>query len=101
MPIRIMIYGIQGEGSAQAAMSQIRALISEMRIDASVQMVTDPAMLAMNGVDTPPAINVDGMFISNGWVPSRNEIVRALRSRLSQVDIMNAPPGSHDPSKRH
>jgi hypothetical protein len=101
MPIRIMIYGIQGEGSAQAAMSQIRALISEMRIDASVQMVTDPAMLAMNGVDTPPAINVDGMFISNGCVPSRNEIVRALRSRLSQVDIMNAPPGSHDPSKRH
>ncbi len=86
MGIRILIYGREGEGSAQAAMSQVRALIGEMRIDASVQMVTDPSMLTMNGVDNPPAISVDGSFISNGWVPSRNEIVRALNSRLSQID---------------
>ena len=86
MSIRIVIYGVEGEGSAQAAMSQIRALVGEMRIDASIQMVTDPAMLTMNGVDTPPAISVDGSFVSNGWVPSRNEIIRALNSRLSQMD---------------
>lgn len=92
MPIRILIYGREGEGSAQAAMSQLRALIGEMRVDASVQMVTDPAMLAMNGVDTPPAISIDGMFISNGWVPSRNEIVRALNSRLGQIE-QSRPPG--------
>lgn len=86
MGIRILIYGREGEGAAQAAMSQIRALIGEMRIDASVQMVTDPAMLTMNGVDNPPAISVDGSFISNGWVPSRNEIIRALNSRLGQIE---------------
>ncbi|MCC7477978.1 thioredoxin family protein [bacterium] len=91
MPIRILIYGREGEGSAQAAMSQIRALVGEMRIDASVQMITDPSMLTMNGVDNPPAISIDGSFISNGWVPSRNEILRALNSRLSQIDTSRRP----------
>jgi hypothetical protein len=102
MAIRILIYGQQGEGSAQAAMSQIRALVGEMRIDASVQMVTDPSLLASNGVDRTPAVNVDGLFISTGWVPSRNEIARALRSRLSQVDTMHgAGPDLPHKRKKH
>jgi hypothetical protein len=85
MPIRIIIFGKEGDGSAQAAMTQIRALVGELRAEATVQMVTDPAMLSANGVEMPPAIQVDGMFISNGWVPSRNEIARALRNRMAAI----------------
>jgi hypothetical protein len=85
MPIRIVIFGKEGDGGAQAAMTQMRALVSELRADAGVQMVTDPQMLAANGVEKPPAISIDGLFISNGWVPSRNEIARALRSRMEAI----------------
>jgi hypothetical protein len=85
MPIRILIYGKEGDGSAQAAMTQIRALVGEMRAQATVQMITDPAMLTANGVDTPPAVQLDGLFVSNGWVPSRNELARALRSRIDAM----------------
>jgi hypothetical protein len=88
MGIRIVIYGKEGDGGAQAAMTQIRAMVAELRADASVMMVTDPAMLTANGVDQPPAIQMDGMFISNGWVPSRNEVQRALRARMAAL----APP---------
>lgn len=86
MGIRVVIYGKEGDGSAQAAMTQIRSLIGELQIPASVQLVSDPSMLSANGVDHPPAIQVDGMFISNGWVPSRNEVMRALSSRMRSVD---------------
>ena len=82
MPIRILIFGREGEGSAQAAMTQIRALVSELKAHASVQMITDPAMLTANGVENPPAVQLDGLFVSNGWVPSRNELTRALKARI-------------------
>ena len=82
MPIRILIYGREGDGSAQAAMTQIRALVGELRAHATVQMITDPAMLTANGVEDPPAVQLDGLFVSNGWVPSRNELSRALKARI-------------------
>jgi hypothetical protein len=63
-------------------MTQIRALVGEMRAAATVQMITDPGMLAANGVDQPPAVQMDGLFVSNGWVPSRNEVARALKARI-------------------
>ena len=66
-------------------MTQIRALVAEMRAHATVQMITDPGMLEANGVDRPPAVQMDGLFVSNGWVPSRNELSRALRSRIDAV----------------
>jgi hypothetical protein len=85
MPIRILVYGKEGDGSAQAAMTQIRALVGELRAPATVQMISDPAMLTANGVDNPPAVSLDGLFVSNGWVPSRNELMRALKARIEAV----------------
>jgi hypothetical protein len=85
MAIRVLIYGKEGDGSAQAAMTQIRALIGELRAAATVQLISDPAMLIANGVDSPPAVSLDGLFVSNGWVPSRNELMRALKSRMDAI----------------
>jgi hypothetical protein len=85
MPIRILVFGKEGDGSAFAALAQVRALIGEMRLDASAQIITDEAQLRMNGVDTPPGVSVDGLMIANGWVPSRNELVRAIQQRQASV----------------
>jgi hypothetical protein len=111
MSIRVLIYAREGDGAAQAGMNQLRAIISELRIDASVMMVTDPMMHANNGVTEPPAFVVDGVFVSNGWVPARNEILRALNQRLAAIKVHETPagfqggpggkPGAGGPPRRH
>lgn len=90
MPIRILVFGREGDGSAFAALAQVRAMIGEMRLDASAQIITDPAQLAMNGIDNPPGVSIDGMTISNGWVPSRNELARAINQRVSAINAHKA-----------
>lgn len=85
MPIRIVIYGRPGDGAAFSAMGQIRSLVRELSVDASVQIVTDEKQLAAHGIIDPPAVLVDGLAISTGWVPSRNEVERGIRMRLDQL----------------
>jgi hypothetical protein len=95
-----MIYANEGDGAAQAGMSQMRAIIAEMRIDASVQMITDRMMQVNNGVSEPPAFAVDGVFVSNGWVPARNEIIRALNQRIEAIKVHtthDGPPSTGKP----
>ena len=84
MAIRVLVYAKQGEGQSSAAASQIRSLIREMGVDATVQIVTDPMLHEMNGVDETPSISIDGLMISRGWAPSRNEMIRAIKSRLTR-----------------
>ena len=81
MGIRIVIYGKQGDGGAYAAMAQIRTIIREMQADADVQIVTDEQQLKIHGVDTPPAVVIDGVTVSVGYVPARNEMQGYIRQR--------------------
>lgn len=89
MPIRIIVYGTPGDGAAYGAMGQIRALVREMRVDASVQIITDAAQLKASGVDRTPTVLVDGACVSQGWVPSRNEIMRSIKQRQEQLNVHN------------
>ncbi len=82
MPIRILVYVKEGEGTGTAVMNQIRALVNEMKVDASLQIVTDQSMHASNGVESTPAISVDGLMVANGWAPSRQEMRRAIEARV-------------------
>lgn len=82
MPIRILVFVKQGDGSGTAVMNQIRALVNEMKIEVSLQVVTDESMHASNGVEATPAISVDGLMIANGWAPSRQEMRRAIEARI-------------------
>jgi hypothetical protein len=91
MSYRILVYGPMGEAATTAAMTQIRALCGEMGVQAQIQLVSDPSMMAANGVDTPPAVAIEGSFLSNGWIPSRNEIKRAIEQRMAQDN----PGGMH------
>jgi uncharacterized protein (DUF302 family) len=81
MPIRIVIYGKQGDGAAYAAMAQIRTIVREMGADVSVQIVDDEQQLKIHGIDTPPAVVIDGVTVSIGYVPSRNEMQGYIRRR--------------------
>lgn len=94
MSIRVLVFAEQGDGAAQAGMNQLRAIISQMKLDATVQIVSDKAMHAGNGISELPAFTVDGVFLSQGWVPSRNEIIRALTQRQAAIGGGPAPgPG--------
>ncbi len=85
MSVRIELYTKPGEGASVAVASQIRSLITELRIDAGLHLITDEALLTSNGIEKTPAVFVDGMMISNGWAPSRMEIRRALEKRIEAL----------------
>lgn len=81
MPIRILIYTKQGEGTGTAVMNQLRALIKELKVDATIQLIADESMHAANGVVGTPAISIDGLMVANGWAPSRQELRRFIEGR--------------------
>ena len=87
MSIRIVIYGKPGDGSAFSAQAQIRALVNELRLDASVQIITDPVQLRMAAIpdEDTPVVMVDSIVITRGYVPSRGEIQRAIEQRQNQL----------------
>ena len=82
--MRIVIYGPPGDGGAFSAIGQIRSVISSFGADATIQMITDPQMQAAAGVAALPAIEVDGMMISQGYMPSRMEIERAIKQKMGR-----------------
>lgn len=82
MSIRVLIYGKQGDGSAYAAMAQLRSLVREMQADASVQIITDPRQLEINGITSTPSVAIDGTLVSQGYVPSRTEMHRYIKQRM-------------------
>ena len=88
MAIRIVIYGKPGDGTAFSAQAQIRALINEMGVDASVQIITDPTQLSISAIedDDTPLVTIDSVTVTRGYVPSRGEIQRAIQLRLGQVN---------------
>jgi hypothetical protein len=87
MSIRIMIYGKQGDAAAFSAQAQVRALVNELRLDASVQMVTDPVQMQMMGLtlEDTPAVAIDSIVVTRGYVPSRMEMQRAVEQRENQL----------------
>jgi hypothetical protein len=86
MPITVVIYGKPSDGAAYAALGQLRSIVMEMRLDASVQIVTDELQVKASAVELLPSITVDGVMISTGWVPSRSELRNALQQRRQQID---------------
>jgi hypothetical protein len=88
MGLRIIVYGKPGDGAAFAALGSVRAMVSSMRIDANVQLVTDPQQIGTAGVDQLPAVSIENLVISQGYVPSRNELQRALGMKVDQMEKM-------------
>ena len=86
MAIRIIVYGVQGDGTAYSAMSQIRSLVNEMGVDCNVDIVTNEQMLRSNGIEDTPSVYVDGLMVATGYAPSRMQMKRAIEQRLAQLN---------------
>ncbi len=93
MTIRVIIYGKAGDGNAFSTQAQIRALINELRVDASVQIITDPSQLRMAAIEDndTPLVTIDSVTVSRGYVPSRGEIQRSIEQRLGQLRQSETP----------
>ena len=55
-------------------------LVSELKIDATVEKVEDIEEIMRAGVMSTPALVVDGKVIVSGYVPSRNELTNLLKN---------------------
>lgn len=86
MALRIVVYGKEGDGAAFAAMGQVRQIVRELKLEATVQIMTDPLSLTAAGVDATPAVSVDNTLICQGYVPSRTEMARALGMKVDQAN---------------
>jgi hypothetical protein len=86
MALRIVIYGKEGDGAAFAALGSVRSMVSQLRIEANIQLITDPAQVLTAGIDALPAVSVENLVIAQGYVPSRNELARALGAKVDQME---------------
>ena len=72
---------ILGPGCARCekTTAEIRAVVDRAQIDAEVRHVTEPFEMVARGVlFSVPVVLVDGVLVSRGRVPSRQEIERWL-----------------------
>jgi hypothetical protein len=86
MALQVVVYGKEGEGAAFAALGTLRSILSELRVEANIQIVTDPLQVANAGVDRTPAVSIDNLIVAQGYVPSRTEVTRALQMKLDQIE---------------
>jgi hypothetical protein len=55
MALNVVVYGKEGDGAAFAALGTLRSILGELRVEANIQIVTDPLQVTSAGVDrTPP-----------------------------------------------
>lgn len=58
---------------------QISEVATELKVDAQVEKVTDPATIMGYGVMSTPAVAIDGKLVHGGSVPDRATIEGWLR----------------------
>jgi hypothetical protein len=86
MALRVVVFGKEGDGAAFAALGTVRSILSSMHIEANIQIITDPVQITAAGVDRLPAVSIDNLIISQGYVPSRNEMARAMGQKVEQME---------------
>ena len=60
----------------------LRAALSELGMDTTVEHVTDPARIAAYGVMSTPALVVHGRVVSYGRVLTKEEALKILKESL-------------------
>jgi nucleotide-binding universal stress UspA family protein len=77
----IKILGI-GDAKTLALKSNLEAALDQYPVDGKVLEVTEVNRIAQSGVTETPALMFDNMVISEGRVPSVEELTTLLRNRL-------------------
>lgn len=70
---RIEVLG-PGCQKCQHVEATVRAVVESRGIDAQIQHVTDPIEIAVRGVMATPGLIVDGVVVSVGRVPTREQV---------------------------
>lgn len=71
--MKVQILGI-GCARCQDLEKRVRDIFAEMNLAADIEHVTDLKQLAAMGVLMTPGLVVDGKVVSQGRVPSRDEL---------------------------
>ncbi|MCB1186993.1 thioredoxin family protein [bacterium] len=100
--MQFIVYTKKGDAMTMAIVGQIRSLLSAKGLTAQVQLVDDPNLLAMNGIESTPTVVLDGLPICQGYIPSRTELersvdrqIRALASREHDKEESSSLFGQH------
>jgi small redox-active disulfide protein 2 len=80
---RKMKIEILGPGCARcrATEENVRKALAELKLEAEVEHITDPAQFARRGVMLTPGVIVDGQVASSGRVPSVEDVKGWLTRR--------------------
>lgn len=57
-----------------------KELVSELKLDASIEKVEDIEEIMRSGVMSTPALLADGKLVIAGYVPKRSELINLLES---------------------
>jgi nucleotide-binding universal stress UspA family protein len=78
--ITISIYG-SGDAKMRALKQNVSAALAEYPMDGQIEEVTEYNRVYASGVTHPPALAIDGEIMSEGEVPTVDEIKKLFRSR--------------------
>lgn len=79
--------------------AEIRAVVDRAGIDAEISCVTDPFAIVARGVlFSTPVVLVDGVLVSRGRVPSRQEITRWLDVGTGPLGIGSVTASARTPA---
>jgi len=77
--MKIELFGM-GCPRCIGAEENLRKALEELSIDAHVEKVTGTKALRARGVTSPPAIVVDGRIVTQGTIPTVDEVKRLLKN---------------------
>jgi small redox-active disulfide protein 2 len=82
---------IQVLGSGCANCHKVEALtkqaVSQLRVEAQVEMVTDMKEIMRLGVMSTPGLVIDGKVVSTGRVPALSQITSLITTALAQQAV--------------
>ncbi len=59
----------------------VKAAVAETGVDATVDKTTDLLRIAAYGVQSTPALVIDGKVVATGRIPSKDDVVRLILAR--------------------
>ena len=76
-----MIIKVLGSGcnNCKKLLENVQAAVSEHKLEATVEYVTDFAKIAASGLMRTPGLIVDDKIVSAGRVLSKNEVIELLK----------------------
>lgn len=76
--MQVKIYGTSNCARCKGVYEMVQEVVAEKGLDADVEHVTDPKVVAAAGIMASPTLAIDGKMVASGRVPKKKEIERWL-----------------------